>query len=182
MKLTESYRKRLQELAGNKQVITLVPVDMDFAKKHWDEIFSDAKFGFDAAKSYVDETISKSISINDKIIGVYLLGDTQLPEILSYYDNDFKDKFSYKLEKDANIENYKDKKGIYGIFLYVLPEYRNEGYGKKLIEYSQSIGDYVWGQHDLKLNNIEHWLKKRKLIGRIYYLNKFSGYITATIQ
>ena len=162
--------------------IEIVPVDMEYAKDTWNIMYGGGEFGFDSILDYVDEGMSKSIMKDGEIIGVYLLGDTQLPEMLSYYDDFFSKDYglTYKLEEGVDIESYKSKKGINGIHLYIEPEYRNKGIGKVLIEHAENLGDYIWGQHDLKLNNIENWLKRRKLIAKTYNKEKLDGYITST--
>lgn len=54
--------------------------------------------------------------------------------------------------------------GIEGIALGVFTEYKNLGLGKILIEYPKNYHfDYIWGLQLKSLNNINHWLKRRKL-------------------
>lgn len=57
-----------------------------------------------------------------------------------------------------------DMIGIQGVALGVSSKYKNLGIGKKLILYPETIGaDYVWGFQFKKLENINDWLKRRKI-------------------
>jgi GNAT superfamily N-acetyltransferase len=57
-----------------------------------------------------------------------------------------------------------DMIGIQGVALGVSSKYKNLGIGKRLIEYPQTLGaDYVWGYQLKDLENINDWLKRRKI-------------------
>lgn len=57
-----------------------------------------------------------------------------------------------------------DMIGIQGVALGVSSKHKNLGIGKKLIEYPQTLGaDYVWGYQLKDLENINDWLKRRKI-------------------
>jgi GNAT superfamily N-acetyltransferase len=114
-------------------------------------------------KTYIFYTTNWDISLKltnkEKIIGFYLFKDINYP-----YQNNL----------------FKNKKGIEGIALGVMEEYRNNGYGKYLINYSITYlsknYDYIWGQHLNSLNNKEDWKKRRKI------MKEFSNmFITAYI-
>ena len=64
------------------------------------------------------------------------------------------------------------------IRIFTDSEYKNMGIGKKLIEYSRNYlsADYIWGMQDKRFNNLNDWLKRRKL----YYTGEFF-YITYEI-
>ena len=97
-----------------------------------------------------DFSISYVAKDNGKIIGGYFLGRQQL------YD-----------EKYPATYNYKNKKGIHGECLFLLPEYRNTGIGKRLRDIPLKLGyDYIWGENHISLNNIDKWLK----FGRKYIM------------
>ena len=83
----------------------------------------------------------------DKIKGLYLLGDTQLSS-------------SFLTEK------YTGLKGVEGVLLVVDKEIRGQGWGNKLKDYPKTLEvDYIWGQQLKSLNNLEDWLKRRELVG-----------------
>jgi len=57
-----------------------------------------------------------------------------------------------------------DMIGIQGVALGVSSKYKNLGIGKRLIEYPQTLGaDYVWGYQLKDLENINDWLKRRRI-------------------
>jgi DNA polymerase III alpha subunit (gram-positive type) len=54
--------------------------------------------------------------------------------------------------------------GIQGVALGVSSEFKNLGIGKMLINYPATLGyDYVWGYQLRALDNINDWLKRRKI-------------------
>ena len=54
--------------------------------------------------------------------------------------------------------------GVQGVALGVSNKFKNMGLGKMLIEYPAELGyDYVWGQQLKQLENIDDWLKRRKI-------------------
>lgn len=97
------------------------------------------------------DTIFKSVNFDksliilgkdDKILGLYLLGDKQF-----------------------NAEKYKNLKGIEGVLLAVDESLRGQGWGDKLKNYPKELGfDYIWGLQLKSLNNLNDWLKRRKLV------------------
>jgi GNAT superfamily N-acetyltransferase len=95
---------------------------------------------------------------DDKIIGIYFLGSTQITQ----YSND---------------KRFKNLKGVEGVMLLVTDEYRGKGFGDKLKDYPKTMGyDYIWGQQAKILSNLSDWLKRRELI-----LETTTIYITAEL-
>jgi GNAT superfamily N-acetyltransferase len=83
---------------------------------------------------------------DDEIIGIYLLGNTQLSDILE-------------------TDKYNGLTGIEGVLLVVDETIRGMGGGNKLKNHIITLGyDYIWGQQLKTLNNLEDWVKRRKLI------------------
>jgi hypothetical protein len=57
-----------------------------------------------------------------------------------------------------------DMIGVQGVALGISSKYKNLGIGKKLIVYPQTLGaDYIWGFQLKQLENIDDWLKRRKI-------------------
>ena len=55
--------------------------------------------------------------------------------------------------------------GVQGVALALDPEYRGTGVGKQLINIPYALGyDYIWGMHLERLQNLDHWLKRRELV------------------
>jgi GNAT superfamily N-acetyltransferase len=94
---------------------------------------------FDSNKSVV-------VKVNNELAGFYFIGNSQIPPGGKEYDE------------------LKNLKGVEGIALGVLPKFKNQGIGKKLIEYPKTLGiDYIWGYQLKSLQNIDNWLKRRKI-------------------
>lgn len=112
------------------------------------KIFSEmTEMTYEECKEYADEatdwTKSVKLTLNDQIIGCYIVAD-------------------------KNLEEYPHKKGIEGIGLCILPEYRGRGYGEMLKDWLENYAknnnyDFIFGQHLKSLHNLEPWLKRRKL-------------------
>jgi GNAT superfamily N-acetyltransferase len=111
-------------------------------------IFSEmTEMSYDECKEYTEESTdwdkSVKLVLNDKIIGCYIVADKQLEEM-------------------------PDKKGIEGIGLCILPEYRGKGYGELLKDWLETYAkendyDFIFGQHLKSLQNLDPWLKRREL-------------------
>lgn len=101
--------------------------------------------------AYITKNTDWSISFKaldgTKIVGVYALGNNQ---IASEFD----------------LPDYRERKGVEGVALAVLPEYKGTGVGRQLIEAPRKLGrDYVWGSALRALSNVQHWAKRRKIVG-----------------
>jgi predicted double-glycine peptidase len=108
---------------------------------------------------YIDAVTNYSKSIvvelNDEIIGTYLFGDRQIESAIK---TNKCDKIYIKLE------DYKNKIGLEGVALSISDKHRKLGIGSKLKDYVKNLGvDYVWGLQFKNLNNLDMWLKRRKL-------------------
>lgn len=89
--------------------------------------------------------LSVVVEVNGEVGGFYFLTQADLPP-----------------REGTGIDE--DMVGIQGVALGVSSKYKNLGIGKKLIEYPQTLGaDYVWGYQLKDLENINDWLKRRKI-------------------
>lgn len=119
-------------------------------KKNYFSSILEGETNWDISVLLIDE--------NDKIMGVYLLGDKQLDSITTN-------------------EKYIKLNGVEGVLLAVSDKIRGQGWGNKLKDYPKTLGfDYVWGQQLKILNNLDDWLKRRELIEETQNV-----YITAEI-
>jgi len=100
---------------------------------------------------------SKSIVVemDGEIVGFYLLGDRQIEKGIK----------ADKCDKIyIDLDEYNKKTGLEGVALVVKDEYRGSGIGTKLKDYVKNLNiDYVWGLQYKGLNNLDMWLKRRKL-------------------
>ena len=113
----------------------------------------------DSLIKYTEEVtnFSKSIvvELDGEIVGFYLLGDRQIEKGI----NDNKCDKIY-----IDLDEYNKKTGLEGVALVVKDEYRGSGIGSKLKDYVKNLNiDYVWGLQYKSLNNLDMWLKRRKL-------------------
>jgi len=106
---------------------------------------------------------SVKLTLDGKVIGAYVLSDrTSLMDCIS---SGFSAR-EFAIPKEE-IDWLKSHKGIQGVALAVDPEYKSQGYGKMLIDYSLKLPyDYIWGLQQSNLNNLQHWLKRRKLVAQ----------------
>lgn len=94
--------------------------------------------------------ISLKAIIDNKIVGCYILN---------------KDPYLFKSNTGLDTSHYKDLRGLHGVGLAVLPEYRNLGIGRALRDYTATMGyDYIYGMHLASLNNLDHWKKIREVV------------------
>ena len=132
-----------------------------------DEIYQVIDMAYPAFEGVVDNDIYKQIIFSEanwdnslklvddsgNIVGTYILGDSQLPTELS--------------------TDYVELNGIEGVLLFIKEEFRGQGWGEKLKDYPIMLEvDYIWGQQFKLLNNLDMWLKRRKLvadIGDVYF-------------
>ena len=107
-------------------------------------------------RSYIQQTADWDLSLkaiyDDKIVGCYILNEDSITsEVIS--------------NTGFDLSRYKYLRGLQGIGLAVLPEYRDKGIGKALREYPETMGyDYIWGMHLDSLNNLENWKKIRDVV------------------
>lgn len=71
-------------------------------------------------------------------------------------------------ENKIKLRGYKKKRGVEGVCLFLLPEYRNLGIGRELRELPRKLGyDYVWGQALEQLSNLDKWISTGRRLVRI---------------
>jgi predicted DNA-binding antitoxin AbrB/MazE fold protein len=89
--------------------------------------------------------LSVVAEVNGEVGGFYFLTQEDLPQ-------------------KEGIEITDDMIGIQGVALGISSRFKNLGIGKQLIVYPQTIGaDYIWGYQLKQLDNINDWLKRRKI-------------------
>ena len=132
--------------AAEPQVEKMRPEDVDEAVKVGEACFPEHagvfgklvrdELGNDFSHSYVAR-------LDEKVIGGYFLGNRQLSDHIDRPET----------------QPYKGKRGVEGVALFLLPQYRGAGLGRKLRGLPLSSGaDYVWGQHYEDLNNLQQWV------------------------
>lgn len=148
-----------------KAVVKIEPIAKDeirdiivFAYEGFKELVDFSMFKSRIMKANINWSISVKLLENEKLVGVYLLGNTQLD--CSLYGKDISNMI-----------------GVEGVCIMVKKNKRGLGYGSLLKDYVETLPyDYIWGGHDKKLNNLQHWLKRRDLVCK-----KFNNYFTIQV-
>jgi hypothetical protein len=123
------------------------------------DVFSDVDTP-DGIREYLgantDWSISKKCMIGNKVISCYLFNEDPVSSML--------DECSCALE---DYSKYDGLRGLQGLGLALLPEYRGAGIGKLMRDVPLSMPyDYVWGRHLKGLHNIDNWTRfGRRVIG-----------------
>ena len=128
------------------------------------KVFEDHAVGWDLRKYLIDVTDWRNSYLalfNNKPVGCYLLAEGDITRYQEFSKED--------------LSRYKNLKGVEGIALAVLPDYRNSGVGKTLREYPKTLGyDYIYGEQLHSLNNLDKWLGS----GRRMIANTGEVYVT----
>jgi hypothetical protein len=124
----------------------LIQYVLDFTYPNFKHLMSREGYDFYLKGVTNWETSAMLVTDEDKILGVYLLGDNKL--------TDFVDS-----------PKYKGLRGVEGVLLFIDSSIRGLGYGNKLKDYPKTLGyDYIWGQQFKDLKNLGDWLKRRELV------------------
>ena len=133
---------------------------IDLSMSHFGEYFSSIEECKMYYSSMVDYSISIKASIGNKIIGFYLLGDSDMLHAISQENLGETDKEQKILDLQKSLIG---KVGIHGVSLLVDPKYRKFGVATAMIEKSKNYPiDYIWGYAYKSLNNLDFWTKKQK--------------------
>jgi GNAT superfamily N-acetyltransferase len=105
-------------------------------------------------RPYIRNTANWDISLkathNNIVVGCYILNT---------------DPIHFTSNTGFDLSKYKNLRGLHGVGLAVLPEYRDRGIGRALREYPDKMGyDYIYGMHLESLNNLENWKKVREVV------------------
>ena len=100
-----------------------------------------------------DWSLSKKATIDDQIVGCYLIGRRTILEGVR----------DEKMTPTENLQPYQNKHGVEGVALITSPQFRSQGIASSL---KGSIGgvDYIWGLQLKGLNNLQYWLTRRRLV------------------
>lgn len=101
-----------------------------------------------------DTRLSKIAEVGSKFSGFYLLQEKSILEVVDH-----------ETIIDKDLQYYEHKRGLEGVALGVLPEFRGSGVGHALKEVPRLMGfDYIWGYQLKNLKNIDFWLRRRRVI------------------
>ena len=128
---------------------TIEENDIDYIIDFSVKLFSEAA-NYDYSGLYfycmTDFSISKKAVLDGKIIGCYLLNDESF--------------HSYKMNRFENLDRYDTRRGLQGVALGILKEYRGLSYGRQLRDSALSLSEYeyIWGFQGKILNNLDNWI------------------------
>lgn len=126
---------------------------------------------------YMDPDISVVALGGDVVLGFYILGRRQLADGVK----------DQGLKPTENLKQYAAKKGVEGVALGVVPSARGLGLGSRFKDFPKSLGvDYVWGLQLHELDNLQHWLKRRRVVAKdnsmVATLQDFTGVGESLLQ
>ena len=112
----------------------------------------------DFIMSSVNWTNSIRATSAGKTVGIYLIGDRQLADVIA----------DENAEPAEDLESYNHKTGVEGVALGVVPEVKGSGVGKKLKDamLRMTNADYIFGLQYKSLNNLQYWLKSRRVVAQ----------------
>ena len=108
-------------------------------------------------RSYIQQTADWDLSLkaiyDDKIVGCYILNEDSIT--------------CFKSNTGFDVTKYTNLKGLHGVGLAVLEEYKGLGIGRALRDYpcNNMYGfDYIFGMHLESLKNLDNWKKIREVV------------------
>ena len=129
-------------------------------------------------KKEADWNKSVKLVIGDLIIGYYLLSDKNS---IKNFLNDVVNKYDMKVSiKNKELLDYaENNRGIQGLSVGIVPEYKGKGYSKFLFDYPKSTGyQYVWAVQTEGMSDLAGWLKRAELLLTITHFSGHKFYIT----
>jgi ADP-ribose pyrophosphatase YjhB (NUDIX family) len=106
---------------------------------------------------HMDPEISLIAMEGDRVIGFYILGRRSILDGVK----------SEHLKPTEDLKPYRQRQGIEGVALGIVPDRRGTGLGSRFKDYPQTLGaDYMWGLQMHDLDNLSHWLKRRRIVAR----------------
>lgn len=114
-------------------------------------------------KEEADWQKSVKMVLGDKIIGYYLLTDKE--SIKDLLNKVKKMGFKVQINNEHLLRYAEENKGVQGLSMGILPEFKGKGYAKLLFDYPKSIGyKFVWGIQTKGMSNLDLWMKRREVV------------------
>ena len=151
------------------------------------ENFNEELFGpyqYKIERETFDTNLSKSLCLNGDVIGGYLLGKYSMLNCISdinyHVNNGTLSDLKFYINQDF-LNKYKNKIGILSDFIYIDKTHKGNNYADILIDYSKSLGDYVWGL-SVPDETTEYWTSKQKRIKVLEYKDDTGLVILSTTE
>lgn len=109
----------------------------------------------DSVMGSYDPAISIGIGSADRLYAAYFLAHNSVCKIVS----------DENMAAVEDLSPYQDRSGVEGIALAVSGAHRHRSLASMLKNYPRTLGvDYIFGLQYKSLNNLDHWLRRRRLV------------------
>ena len=172
---TKKKKKKLRpNLEGAK--IEILPVTADDLDELLDICNQVLKFpGFsdictydDRIKDLFQPELSFKAVLNDKPIGFYFCSDKE--GLNDFLKETFFAPGTVKLFFDEHLyEDLQNKRGLQGVAVGILEEYRRFGIGRMLMDKPKELGyDYLWAVQTEHVSDVSKWLKRSQHLAHFF--------------
>lgn len=140
------------------------PSDLPAIYKTFEQCFPNYAPINESLLKFLIETVNWDISFtaeqNGKSVGFYLLGERKLFDAIA----------AENAVPYEDLSRYDLMRGIEGVALGVIPEFRKTGLTEKLKQQVKTIPnvDFIYGMQYKSLGNLDYWLRSRRLIAESF--------------
>jgi hypothetical protein len=142
----------------------ILPSDLPAVYKTFEQCFPNYAPTNESLLKFLTETVNWDISFtadqNGQIVGFYLLGERKLSDAIA----------AENAVPHEDLSKYDLMRGIEGVALGVIPEFRKTGLTEKLKQQVKTIPDvdFIYGMQYKSLGNLHYWLRSRRLIAESF--------------
>ena len=136
------------------------PADLPAVHKAFEQCFPNYAPINESLLQFLSETVNWDISFtaeqDGKLVGFYLLGERKLSDAIA----------AENAVLNEDLSRYDLLRGIEGVALGVIPEFRKTGLTEQLKQQVKTIPDvdFIYGMQYKSLGNLDYWLRSRRLI------------------
>lgn len=118
----------------------------------------------ESLQQFLSETVNWDISFtaeqDGRIVGFYLLGERKLSTAIA----------AENAAPHEDLSRYDLMRGIEGVALGVIPEFRKTGLAEQLKQQVKIIPDvdFIYGMQYKSLGNLDYWLRSRRLVAESF--------------
>jgi hypothetical protein len=140
------------------------PADLPAVHKAFEQCFPNYAPINESLLQFLSETVNWDISFtaeqDGKIVGFYLIGERKLSAAIA----------AENAVLHEDLSRYDLLRGIEGVALGVIPEFRKTGLTEKLKQQVKTIPDvdFIYGMQYKSLGNLHYWLRSRRLIAESF--------------